>query len=154
MKTRCPNCGALASLDMLMGNDEASAAVAAVARVGGELGKRWIKYIGMFRPAKTQLTFDRVAKLTNECISDIELQRIERNGQVFNAPPEAWIYAIDQTIKARDSGKLKTPLTSHGYLYEIIAGYRPAEPVIIERPSDNNGLNRMAIGISHGKPSS
>lgn len=153
MKTRCPNCGALASLDALMGNDEASAAIAAVARIGGELGKRWIKYIGMFRPTKTQLTFDRVAKLTNECISDIELQRIERNGQVFNAPPEAWIYGIDQVIKARDSGKLKTPLTSHGYLYEIIAGYQP-KTQIVEKPSDNSGLNRMAIGLGYGQSSS
>ena len=35
----------------------------------------------------------------------------------------AWAYAFNEVLAARDSGRLKTPLKSHGYLYEIIAGW-------------------------------
>ena len=67
-------------------------------------------------------------------LPDMQAQRIERNGQVHDAPPAAWIWAMQQTLAARDSGKLKTPLKNHGYLYEIIANYRP-EPDVVAAPT-------------------
>lgn len=131
MKTRCPACGALCSLDALIANDEASNALVVITRLGGNFSRAWLKYLGLFRPEKAQLTFDRVAKLTNECLHDIERQRISRGGRDYDAPPESWLYAIDQMIKARDSGNLKTPIKSHGYLYEIMSKYEPKAPSLV-----------------------
>ena len=62
MKTRCPCCGAENSLDALIGNDDARDAVLAVIAIGGELPKLAVQYIGLFRPAKTSLTWARTAR--------------------------------------------------------------------------------------------
>jgi len=47
----------------------------------------------------------------------------------FDAPREAWVWAIEQALAARDGGRLKTPLKGHGWLYEVISSYRPSAVV-------------------------
>ena len=61
MKVKCSACGALHSLDALIANKAASDALNAALLVSGELGEALIRYLGLFRPAKSSLTFDRVA---------------------------------------------------------------------------------------------
>lgn len=53
----------------------------------------------------------------------IKAQEAVRDGVCFPAPAEAWIHGFSETVNARDQGRLKTPLKSHGYLYEILAGW-------------------------------
>lgn len=45
-----------------------------------------------------------------------------------DAPAAAWLYGFDAALAARDAGRLKTPLKSHGYLYEIISHWQPQSP--------------------------
>lgn len=130
MNCRCPNCGAVNSLDSLLANDDVRHMVQALADIGGELPKALLRYCGLFRPAQSQLTFARTAKLLGELLPDIRAQRIERNKQVFDAPPEAWVWGIGQMLDARDAQRLETPLKSHGYLYEVISKYRPGNTVL------------------------
>ena len=125
MRTRCPTCGATLSLDVLIAHEGAREALAAVFKLSGALGSAVVRYLALHRPDTRDLTMERVAKLLNELLPDIQAGRITRNGQVFDAPPEAWIWAVDQAIAARDAGRLKTPLKGHGWLYEVISGYRP-----------------------------
>ena len=125
MKIRCPACGSTASLDALIAHDDAREALKLLVQLGGDMASVTMRYLGLFRPAKTELTFARVAGLLAAMLPDMQAQRIERNGQLHDAPPAAWIWAMQQTLAARDSGKLKTPLKNHGYLYEIISNYRP-----------------------------
>lgn len=67
MNVKCPNCGAVHSLDTLINDAEASAVLKAVLEMDAELGKAAIRYIGLFRPAKSALlgayreTAERVA---------------------------------------------------------------------------------------------
>lgn len=122
MKVKCAACGAVHSLDALVANEAASLALNAALLVNGELGRALIGYLGLFRPAKSSLTFERVATLLNELAPMISAQTIQRDGREFNAPPEAWVYAINQMLATRHS--LKLPMKSHGYLLEIIAGYK------------------------------
>ncbi|WP_308185212.1 hypothetical protein [Neisseria polysaccharea] len=51
MNVKCPNCGAVHSLDTLINDAEASAVLKAVLEMDVELGKAAIRYIGLFRPA-------------------------------------------------------------------------------------------------------
>ena len=93
----------------------------------------------------------RVAKIIGEINKDIANQSIMRDGMRFDAPVESWLYAIDQMIKSRDAGKLKTPITSHGYLYEVIAGYKPVI-VNVEKAQETqhksmSRLNRLAESV-------
>lgn len=130
MKLRCPNCGATHSLDALIAHDDARAALKLLVQLGGETAAMTMRYLGLFRPAKTELTFARVASLLAALLPDMQAQRIERGGQVYDAPPAAWLWAMQQTLAARDAGKLKTPLKNHGYLYEIISNYRAEANVV------------------------
>lgn len=120
MKIVCPACGAVNSLDTLIGHDGARAAMAELAAVSGPLAGALLRYIALFRPAQRQLSFDRVASLLNELRPMVMDARITRNGRVYAAPREVWIEAIDAVIAQRD--RLTLPLKSHGYLLEIIVG--------------------------------
>lgn len=131
MRTRCPCCGTTLSLDALVAHEGAREALQAVFKLGGALGSAMVRYIALFRPDARELTLERVAKLINEVLPDIQAQRIMRGGQVFDAPMEAWIWAIEQSLAARDEGRLKTPLKGHGWLYEIISGYRPTAGAVV-----------------------
>ena len=124
MNIKCPNCGAVHSLDTLINDAEASAVLKAVLEMDAELGKAAIRYIGLFRPAKSQLSWARTAKLLNELLPMIKAQEAVRDGVCFHAPAEAWIHGFNETVNARDQGRLKLPLKSHGYLLEIVSQWQ------------------------------
>jgi hypothetical protein len=125
VKTRCPACGSTNSLDSLMAHQDASGAIAATFKLNGKLGRALVMYLGLFRSGTRELSFDRVSKLLTEIQPDIERQAITRDRIEYPAPAAAWIYAIEQTIHARDTGKLVLPLKTHGFLYTIITQFRP-----------------------------
>lgn len=135
MKIRCPNCGASMSLDALLAHDEAREALRLLSALGGELSRLTLRYLGLFRPAQTELSFSRLAKLLGELLPDMQAQRIVRGGAVHDAPPEAWLWAMQQVIAARDAGSLKLPLKSHGYLYEILSAWRGEVQLLAATPA-------------------
>jgi len=151
MRTRCPVCGTTLSLDALIAHEGAREALAVAFKLSGALGSALVRYIALFRPNAHELTLDRVARLINELLPDIQAQRITRNGQVFDAPVEAWVWAIEQAISARDAGRLKTPLKSHGWLYEVISGYRPAATQLVDGSQTviaNRATSKTLSGIA------
>lgn len=125
MKIKCPSCGASMSLDVLIAHDEARDALVELTGISDELVRGCLKYLTLFRPAEKDLTFARVAKLVGEIAPMIRAGEISRNRQSHPAPREAWIWAFGRCLEARDMGKLKTPLTSHGYLLENITFWTP-----------------------------
>ena len=129
MKTRCPCCGAENSLDALIAHEQARQSMWTLANIGGPMTQGLVQYLGLFRPSKSSLSQARMYSLMSELIPDIRAGEIRRNGQVHPAPVAAWTYAFNEVLTARDSGRLKTPLKSHGYLYEIIAGWTGNTPV-------------------------
>ena len=135
MICRCPNCGAANSLDSLVSDAEAAEVLKMLLELDADIGKAAIRYIGLFRPAKSQLSWARTAKLLNELLPMIKAQEAARDGVCFPAPAEAWIHGFNETVNARDQGRLKTPLKSHGYLYEILAGW-------VGQPSVGNQTNQ------------
>lgn len=102
MNIRCPNCGAVHSLDTLINDADASAVLKAVLDMDAALGKAAIRYIGLFRPAKSQLSWSRTAKLLNELMPMIKAETVERDGVSYPAPAAAWIhgFAADAGTKA------------------------------------------------------
>ena len=121
MKTSCPACGASFSLDTLLGNEGAREAVMAALAIPAPLGKLLVQYLGLFRPAQRQLSFDRVANLLNELLPMIAKASIERNGRPWSAPQDYWKMALEDMLAKRD--KLTLPLKNHGYLLTIIESY-------------------------------
>lgn len=127
MKCRCQNCGAVASLDLLVSNEEARDALVAITMMSDELTKAAIKYIGMFRPASKDLSWSRVAKLLNEIIPMITSETVTRGGVTKKASREMWLVGMKECVAARDAGRLSLPLKTHGYLLEIVSNMQYKE---------------------------
>lgn len=135
MKCKCPACGASLSLDVIIQHQGASDALFAAMSISGEIGREMVSYLSLFRPPKSSLTMSRVAKLIDELLPDLQAGKIQRGGVLYDAPVEAWIYAMQATVAQRNS--LKLPLKSHGYLYEIISTYKPTGTVITATANSN-----------------
>lgn len=122
MRLTCPACGAEMTLDIALAHEGARAATLTALELPDRLGKALIAYVSLFRPAKRQLSHDRLAAILGELLPMIQAAQIERNGRTWPAPVEYWRAGIEAMIAKRDAGRLQLPLKSHGYLLEIIAG--------------------------------
>lgn len=148
----CPSCGAVSSLDALLGH-EAARGVLVRALEQTPCGRHLIRYVSLFRPAKRNLSDARVASLLTELLDMIKSGRIERHGRLWAAPETAWMAAIDEIITRRDEGKLTTPLKSHGYLLEIISGQaNKVEAKAEQRDEDLKAGRTQTGGVSHPAP--
>ena len=125
MKVRCPTCGAVMSLDVLIAHDDAREALIALTGISDDLFKAVLRYLTLFRPAEKDLSFNRVSKLLGELAPMIRAGEIVRNRKAYPAPREAWIWATARCLEARDTGKLTLPLTGHGFLLENITFWSP-----------------------------
>jgi hypothetical protein len=143
MLIKCPACGASASLDALI-DDEPAAQALMLALKLSPVGRSLVKYLGLFRPAKRQLSWSKVVTLLGELTPMIESQRISRNGVIYEAPMAVWEVAIDKVLMMRDSGKLATPLKSHGYLLEIIVTEAGKNLPVVQLVEGVDAMNRVS----------
>lgn len=110
------------TLDVLVAHEGAREAVLAALQLPAPLGKLLIQYLALFRPAKRQLSWERVGTILEELRAPIAAAQIERHGRTWPAPLEYWKAALEHMVQLRDAGKLQLPLKTHGYLLEVIAG--------------------------------
>lgn len=146
MKLSCPACGALFSLDALLGNEGAREAVMAAMQLPAPLGWHMIRYIALFRPAQRQLSLDRVANLINELLPMIAEAKFERNGRIWSAPLDYWKMAMNDMLNKRGDGTLTLPLKSHGYLLTIIEGYNKKAEEQSARSAEDHRAGRTSVG--------
>lgn len=116
----CPECGFRADAAAFMMDRSARESLMAALNMPPALSRRIMGYLGLFRPTKRALTWDRVEKLLSDLLPYITENRVERNGVVWAAPLSYWEAGFDQILSKRE--QLQLPLKSHGYLFEIIAG--------------------------------
>jgi len=150
MKLVCPACGSVNSLDSLVGHDGARAALAELAKLSGPLASAVVRYLALFRPAKRQLSLDRMASLLAELNPMIMEARIERSGRNYAAPREVWVGAIDSILASRD--RLTLPLKSHGYLLEIIIGQIHKAEMAAETKREAGRAGHTQVGGNAPKP--
>lgn len=153
MNIKCPNCGAVHSLDSLINDVDASAVLRAVLEMDVEMGKAAIRYVGLFRPAKSQLSWSRTAKILNELLPMMKAQEAVRDGVSSPAPAEAWLHGFNETVNARDQGRLKLPLKSHGYLLEIVSqwqgsGLPSPQPSPTGRGGEGGAPSKLRQGVA------
>lgn len=153
MICRCPNCGAANSLDSLVSDAEAAEVLKMLLELDADIGKAAIRYIGLFRPAKSQLSWARTAKLLNELLPMIKAQEAIRDGVSSLAPAEAWLHGFNETVNARDQGRLKLPLKSHGYLLEIVSqwqgsGLPSPQPSPTGRGGEGGAPSKLRQGVA------
>lgn len=149
MKLQCPACSAEMDLDVLLAHDEGRHVLAQLIAKGTQLGPWTLRYIGLFRPAKRALAMSRTLKLLAELWPDMDRQAIQRKGRDWSAPPSVWQQAFEQVIQARDRGALTLPLTSHGYLYEVICGISDKQEATAERQTEQAKRTTPSEHVSH-----
>ena len=125
MKVKCPACGATASIEVLIAHDDARTLVVALATISDDLTRAALRYLSLFRPAAKDLSQARAAKLLAELVPLIQAGEISRNRKSYPAPREAWLWAFNRCIEARDLGKLQTTLTTQCYLLENLTFWTP-----------------------------
>jgi hypothetical protein len=150
MKATCPACGAVASLDVLLGHEGARDAVMVALQLPAPLGKLLVQYVALFRPAQRQLSLDRVANLLGELLPLIAEAKIERNGRIWSAPQEYWAAALNEMLAKRDA--LTLPLKSHGYLLAVIEGYSNKAEAKQEAGTEARRGGYTPVGGAAAKP--
>ena len=122
----CPVCRNPLTWDVVFAHQGVRDAMIALVNAhpdGKKLLRPLLSYIGLFSPKKSAMRYERIASLANELVGMIGKAQIERNDRIYSAPADYWQEAMNEIVMRHHSGSLRVPLTSHGYLLEIIAGY-------------------------------
>lgn len=113
---RCPHCHLPLDLAHLVSDDAASQVMRMVVALGDD-ARPLVAYVGLWRPAKRDLSWDRTLKLMTE-VQEL-IAGIDR---------QAACDALATTVQSlRDKGG-HLPIKSHGYLQRVLEGIerRPA----------------------------
>lgn len=148
MQIKCPACGAVASLDLLLAAEDGASEVVKIAgEMQPELWRLMVQYVALFRPARSKLSFARMATLLGELHPMIKNAIFERGGKQYHAPLNYWLAAIEQMLSQRD--RLTLPLKSHGYLFEIMMSIDAKAIKDIEKAvTEQRSLSRVEVNRS------
>ena len=125
MRLTCTACGAHGSLELFTADPDARRLTELVAKLPAELGPVAVRYLGLFRPLKRGLTWDRAVKIAGEIVAMVEAGAVEVRGRRFPANASTFASAMQQMLDHRE--RLELPMSSHGYLIRIVAGESPRE---------------------------
>ena len=142
----CPVCAAELSIEQLFANAETRAAFARLAAMSLPLGSKVLAYVGLFAPARNRMSVARKVALIEALLPDLQRGAITRKGRDWAVSHDDWRAAIDQMLAARDARKLSLPLTSHGYLYEVLAGLADKAEASAERAQEQERRGRREAG--------
>lgn len=142
MRTRCPCCGASASLDLLIAHEDARDCLRTLFAIAAPLGKALVRYLTLFRPLQRDLSMARMDTVLTSLLPFIEAGTIPRKGRDWAVSPQDWCTAIDQMLLARDCAKLTLPLSGHGYLFEVLASLADKQERVQEQAQEVTLRNR------------
>lgn len=149
----CPVCRNPLTWDVVFAHQGVREAMLALVNAhpdGSRLLRPLLGYIGLFAPKKTAMRYERVAGLANELVVMIRQAQIERDGRIWSAPVAYWQQAFDELINRNHAGTLRTPLGSHGYLFEVIVGYSSKAEAAAEAIREKQRAGHAGFGAPTG----
>jgi hypothetical protein len=118
MKLVCPSCGLTASAEAWINDAAARDLLLAVATLPAPLPKATLPYLGLFRPEKQALRWDKAGKIVSELAKSVLTGFVQVQGKVARpCPPRIWAQAMEQMIERRDA--IRRPLPNHNYLRQV-----------------------------------
>lgn len=118
MKLVCPSCGLTASAEAWINDAAARDLLLAVATLPAPLPKAMLPYLGLFRPEKQALRWDKAAKIVSELAKSVQTGYVQVQGKVARpCPPRIWAAAMEQMVERRES--IRRPLPNHNYLRQV-----------------------------------
>lgn len=136
MQIVCPVCNARYALEAALSDADARRAVAAAGRLPSQVAELALAYIGLFRPAKSALSWRRAARLLDELREMVEAGGIRRRGRAWKAGVNDFSAALETVLSRRD--KLTLPLKNHGYLEEVLVGIVDKSESADERATESS----------------
>lgn len=116
---RCPTCHSHISIEAIAQDESAKELLLLLASMDGDLSRPLAAYLGLFRPEKRDLTFDRALKLAREvCGLAEDRQRLAI----------ALASTVD-SIRSKGGG----PVKNHNYLKRVLEGIS-SQQKIVEAP--------------------
>ncbi|HXF66226.1 MAG TPA: hypothetical protein VNK67_05940 [Burkholderiales bacterium] len=104
---RCPICHSHLSLEAIVQDDCARELLGLLASLPDDLSRSLVSYLGLWRPAKQDLRWDRALRLAREVLA------LEGD-----AARLAW--ALAETVEAIRLKGGQMPIKSHGYLRRVL----------------------------------
>jgi hypothetical protein len=148
MRLICPSCGAIHSAESWANDVDTRQCMIMVADLPGEVSRRCLNYLALFRPGTRALIWSKALRLLKD-LSDL-VRAPEVMWEKKPSRPNTvmvWALALDRVIEHPPK---RLPLTSHGYLRAIaweIADEmdRGNESRIIRREhaGDGDGVRKM-----------
>lgn len=153
----CPVCRNPLTWDVVFAHQGVREAMLALINAhpdGNKLLRPLLGYIGLFAPKKTAMRYERVASLANELVGMIRKAQIERDGRAYVAPTGYWQQAMEEIVARNHAGALRTPLASHGYLFEIIVGYASKAEAMSENKLEQQRFGQAGSGANPNRQDS
>lgn len=121
MLASCPACAFQGDIEAFFSDDEWKRLVAAVAELPPECGRALMRYLRLFKPAKTGLRAARAVKLSRELLALIQAGSVcadDRGGVRRPATPAHWADGMELMLDQRTG--LSLPLANHNYLRKVV----------------------------------
>lgn len=109
---RCPVCHAHISLEAVVQDDAGRELLALLAGMQSDLARALVRYMGLFRAPKRDMTNDRTLRLAREVLA--------LDGAAHDSTRLAW--ALTETVEAIRSKGGATPIKGHNYLKRVLDG--------------------------------
>jgi hypothetical protein len=136
MRVCCPVCDTEFPVEAGFAEADGKRLAAVLAGLDGVLGRTLLGYLRLWKPAKTQLRVAKAVKIAQEVAALVDTGEVRRGGIGRPATSIMWAAGIEQMLGSRD--KLRLPLTSHGYLIEVVFGMADRVDAAQERSQEQN----------------
>lgn len=155
MRVTCPCCDAEFPIESAFADDDGKRLAAALVALDAELARATLRYLRLFKPAKSALRSARAARLVQELadlVSPGTVCRDERGGVRRPAPPALWTAGIEQMLANRAT--LAVPLDGHNYLRAVVFGLadRADAKAELQQEQSRRAPSRTASGPSPMRP--
>ncbi|AXV78910.1 MULTISPECIES: hypothetical protein [Ralstonia solanacearum species complex] len=148
----CPVCRNVLTAEVVFAHEGVRDAVLQLVSAhpdGAKLLRPLLGYVGMFAPAKTEMRYERVATVLAEVVASIKTGTVRDGyGVTHAAPLDYWRMALEEMAARRDTGQLKLPLKSHGYLHAVVVGLADKASASDERKTEAQRAGHAGAGTA------
>lgn len=152
MQASCPSCAFQGDIEAFFSEDEWKRFASAVAELPPECGRALMRYLRLFKPAKTGLRASRATKLGRELLAMIQTGTVcadERGGVRRPAKPQHWADGMELMLDQRVG--LSLPLANHNYLRKVVYDLADKADAAIERQNEANARAGKHLAQPSGK---
>ena len=148
----CPACAFQGDIEAFFSDDEWKRLVAAVAELPPECGRALMRYLRLFKPAKTGLRAARAVKLSRELLALIQAGSVcadDRGGVRRPATPAHWADGMELMLDQRTG--LSLPLANHNYLRKVVFDLADKQDAAAERQREAQARAGTHLSSASGK---